>query len=142
MANEVLWNAPTPLVSGIAAASLSSGANILGSEIDNESNLDRFLAVELTFTCAVAPTANGTIELYVIYALDGTNYERGDATPTDPTKAAAATFAAASVTVAQTGARFNIPIGPFAFKILLKSEIDRDATAVTVDAYSYNEDIQ
>lgn len=142
MANEVLWNAATSVSSGISSESVNAGANNLGTEIDNTTNKDRFLSFDLTFSCASAPTANTTIEVYILYAIDGTNYEDGDATPTDPTKNPAAAVAARNVTGAQRVAVTNIPIQPFKFKILIKSELDQNATSVTLNAYTHNEDIQ
>lgn len=141
MANEVKWKSANARTSGISGDTLNSGANVLGSSVDNSTNLDRYLDLDLSFTCGTAPTANDVIEIYALYAIDGTNFEDGDATPTDPTKHAVAHVAARAVTSEQRQAVLNIPIAPYHFRLLLKSELDQNCTA-TVDARTHNEDIQ
>ena len=135
----VPWEAPTNRATGITSSSITAGANALGDEIDNGTNLDRWAAFELTFTCSSAPTANTVVELYLIHALDGTNYEDGDATPTDPGKAPVAVFAARNVTSAQKVSVTGVPLPPFKFKSLLKSELDQNATSVALDCETYKE---
>ena len=135
------WTAGTSRTSGISAASLAAGANLLGSAIDNSTNLDAYLSVDLAWTCSVAATADKVIELYILYAIDGTNYEDGDAVPTDPKKPLTAVFADDGGTGAQRQARVNIPLAPYKFKILLKSELDQAASSVTLLAYTHNTDI-
>ena len=142
MANAIKWTSATARTTGISAASLAAGANLLSSAIDNSTNKDRFLALELQFTCSTAPSAGKAVEVYVLYSLDGTNYEDGDATPTDPAKGPNEAFLARAVTTAQRQTKVDIPISPFAFKILLKSELDQAASSVTLTAYTYNEEIQ
>lgn len=130
------WNAGTPRTTGIASETVAAGANFLGSEIDNSSNLDTHLDLDVAFTCGSAPTANKVIEIYLLFSVDGTNYEDGDATPTDPTKSLLTAVAARAVTSAQRVAIDQIPIPPKKFKILIKSELDQSAS-VTVLASSY-----
>jgi len=127
---------------GISAASLNAGANALGSAIGNDSNLDRWADFELQFTCSVAPTANTVVELYLLYALDGTNYEDGSAAPIDPTKTPVGVFTARAVTSAQRVTLSHVPLSPHKFKCLLKSELDQNATGVTLTCYTYNEELQ
>jgi len=142
MANAVKWTTGASRTTGISTASLNAGANLLGSAIDNATNKDRWLTCELTWTCTVASTAGKAVELYVLYAVDGTNYEDGDATPTDPAKGMAAAFFDDGGTGAQKQTVVSIPIMPFKFKLLLKSELDQNATSVTLLAYSHDEEIQ
>jgi len=141
MANEIKWATPASRTTGIVTQAIAAGANYLGSEIDNGTNKDRFITVDLTFTCGSAPTADKTIELYVIYDVTSSDYEEGDATPTDPKKSPVAIFAAKAVTAAQQIVFESIPIAPFAFKLLLKSELDQSASC-TLLAYSHNEEVQ
>ena len=142
MANEIKWTTPASQTTGIAAVAVVAGANYLGSEIDNGTNKDRFLTVDLTFACSTnAPTVDKTIELYIIYDVAGENYEDGDATPIDPKKSPVATFAARAIQTAQQIVFDSIPIASFPFKLLLKSELDQSA-ACTLLAYSHNEEVQ
>ena len=133
--------AGTSRTSGISSTTLDADANLLGSEIDNGTNLDLYLDVDLAWTCSVAATADKVIEMYILYAVDGTNYEDGDATPVDPKKTLTTTFADDGGTGAQRQARVNIPLSPYKFKILLKSELDQDASSVTLTAKTHNHDI-
>lgn len=142
MAKAIKWSSGTSRTTGISSASINAGANSLGSEIDNSTNKDRWASCDLVFTCASAPTLNKVFELYLIYAIDGTNYEAGDATPTDPVKIRAGVFPARAVTSAQRVALTNIPLSPFKFKCLLKSELDQNATSVTMLMYTHNEEVQ
>lgn len=142
MANAVKWSSTTSRTTGISSASINAGANSLGSEIDNSTNKDRFISMTLTFTCSTAATENQVFEVYILTAIDGTNYEDGDATPTDPKKASVGVFGNRNVTSAQRVNLENILIPPFKFKILLKSELDQNATSVTLLAYTHNEEIQ
>ena len=141
MANEINWTTPASRTTGISAETIAAGANFLGDEIDNGTNKDRFITVNLTFTPGAAPTADKTIELYIIYDVTSSDYEDGDATPVDPKKSPVATFLTKASTDAQQIAFENIPIAPFAFKFLLKSELDQSALC-TLLAYSDNEEIQ
>jgi hypothetical protein len=142
MAHAVKWTGPTARTTSISSSSMNQGANVLSGEIDNETNLDRFATFKLSFNCATAPTAGYCVELYILYDVTGSEYEDGDATPTDPTKAPAAIFAARAVTGEQIIVQALVPIAPFAFKLLLKSELDQDATAVELLCETHNEEIQ
>lgn len=137
--SSIKWDSAVSRTTGISTASINAGANNLGSEISNNTNKDRWATFELQFTCASAPTAGTVFELYLIYAIDGTNYEDGDATPTDPIKIRAGVFPARNVTSAQRIVLANIPLSPFKVKCLLKSELDQNATSVTLSMYTHNE---
>lgn len=136
----VKWSATTSRTTGIASATVNAGANSLGSEIDNTANKDRWASAELTFTCGVAPTANKVTELYFVSAVDGTNYEDGDGS-VDPVRIRAGVFPARAVTTAQKVTLHNLALPPFKFKCLLKSELDQNATSVTLLLRTYNEEI-
>lgn len=124
------WNAFTARTSGISAESVAAGANFLGAEIDFSSIKDTDAAISIAFECGSAPTANKTLELYILYAPDGTNYEDGG-TSVDPTGVPAGIVAARAVTTAQRGPTIVAKILPFKAKLLIKSELDQTA-AVTV----------
>lgn len=139
---QVTWSAPTSITTGISAGSLNAGANLLGSEYDNETQQYRWAMATLTWTCSTASTAHEVVELYLIYATDGTNYEDGG-TSVDPYKAPVATFKDDGGTGAQKQtAQVLIPLGPFKFKPLIKSELTNNATLVTLEIEVFNEDPQ
>ena len=70
------------LADNTAMASRSSGyyniAQVSGSDvvIDNATNLDQFLAITVVLG-SWTPTVTDYLELYTLYAPDGTNYESG-----------------------------------------------------------------
>ena len=146
MANTVKWTTPSSRTTGISSATINAGENYLGSEIDNATNLDRYLDLYFTFSFASAPTANTVCEVYLLFEQADDVYESGsgdgDGTPAavDPMKVPVGFV----TTKAQTGAQYamlvSIPIPPRAFKILIKSEFNQN-TSMTVLAYTYNEQI-
>lgn len=139
MATRSQWSSLATLTSGISTQTISAGANYLGSEIDNTVNRYRYLALEAYYDATgTAPAADKTLEFYLIAALDGTNYEDGDATPTDPKIAPIHVFACRNVDINRQSA-WHIPIPPCKFKILVKSELDQEVS-LTVDAYAYSEE--
>jgi hypothetical protein len=71
----------TSLVTGTSRATGFSSTVIdhtnetTGSEIDNATNLDEILDCELVWRYAgQAPTPNKTVEIWLLYSFDGTNY--------------------------------------------------------------------
>lgn len=137
----VLWTAGTSRTTGISGVTINSGAGNLGSEIDNSSNKDRFLNLELQFTHGSAPTVNTPWLVYVLYAIDGTNYEEGG-TSVQPKKWHVACFPVFADTSAHRVARANIPIAPFKFKLLVWNGTNQNSSSssVTLAAYTHNED--
>lgn len=126
----------TSRVTGIAAQAIAADANYLGSAIDNATNLDLYADIEVTFVCAAGPGANLTLEVYLLYSLGGTNYEDGDATPVDPKGQPIGMAAAYNDTNTHRQTFKGVPIEPYKFKILIKSELDQNAT-VTVLCYTH-----
>ena len=94
------WNAPTSRTTGIAAESIANAAGFVGSAIDNSANLDDTLDLQVTINCATAPTANTVLYVYLLFAIDGTNYEDGS-TSLQPVKVPVASIPARAVTGAQ-----------------------------------------
>ena len=132
--------ASTSRTTGVSAQSIATGDNYLGSEIDNSTNLDEFCSIEILGTPAVAPTAEDPLMVYIVYAIDGTNYEDGDATPTDPKKAPVAVLLVKASTNAQKIATLRVPLAPHKFKILVRNEADQSVTT-TVLCRTYNKTV-
>lgn len=124
---------------GIDTVTIAAGANYLGSEIDNATNEDLYLNLELSWQCTTAATENYVVECYILYALDGTNYEDGGVS-VDPKTTPATFFVDNGLTTAQQKSVINIPLAPYKFKILLKSELDQttDTDATTLLAFTHN----
>jgi hypothetical protein len=106
----------------LATTELNSLANndaALGVEYDNGTNLYFWGDFELLAELAVAPGADTPIELYLIPALDGTNYADGDGTPIAPASAYAGTFFSRAVDTAQRIPLPGVRLPPCKFKALL-----------------------
>lgn len=125
------WRAPTSRASGIAAAALANNANLLSSEINNATNLDSVLWGEISGTFAVAPAANTRIDVYVLYAADGTNYEEGGV-GVNPIKALGPSI----TVVADTNAHrwfFSVDLlHPYKCKVLLRNNGTGQTMTVTL----------
>lgn len=88
--------------------SLANNAAALGAEYDNATNLYLFGLFELNVTFGTNPTAGSTIDLYIIPAPDGTNYDDNTtgASGAAPSTAYVGGFPLRAVTTAQ-----KVPLG-------------------------------
>lgn len=131
------WVAKTSRSTGIAAQAIAAGANYLGSEIDRTSDtpIPDMAEVELTFASAVSPAAGSYVEIYMLIAADGTNYEDGGV-GTDPikTRLKPVNLPADTSTHRIT---FQCSIPPSKFKLLIKSESNQSVTC-TLLCYTYH----
>jgi hypothetical protein len=126
----MVWGAITA-ATPISGGNLDAGDNALGAEIDNETAKNQWATVELEWTTSATSEDGEVIELYFLYAPDGTSYEDGGASE-DPKKSPCAVFVNDGGTGAQNQAHANIPLSPHKFKPLLKSELSDDCTASSV----------
>jgi hypothetical protein len=115
MSNPIKWAAAAQsrgvvVDSGINSLADGSRTNA-GTEIDNSTNLDQYGMVQLDVTFSAAPTANGYVGIYMVSALDGTNYEDGSSSVDPGAHNLVATIPVRAVTTAQ---RLTSPV--FALK--------------------------
>jgi hypothetical protein len=75
MASLKLEAAAIATVASTELNSLANAAGALGAEYDNATNLYMFGTFELNVTFGTNPTAGSTVDLYLIPAPDGTNYD-------------------------------------------------------------------
>lgn len=106
--------------------SLANGSTCaLGTEYDNATNLYLYGLFELNVTFGSAPTAGNTVDLYIVPAPDGTNYDDGSASVTPPITNYAGGFPLRAVTTAQKiaigGPLSLIWLPPLKFKVLVKN---------------------
>lgn len=99
--------------------SLANNANTAASaEIDNTTDLNLYHDLTLTIaTQGSARSAGATVTVYLIMALDGTNFDDVDAT----TAEVAAVFPLDAATTARQATRRDIPIPPGKFKYFIRN---------------------
>jgi hypothetical protein len=100
--------------------SLANNANCTASAaIDNTTNLDLFH--DLTFTVAAqgaARSSGATVGIYMVMALDGTNYDDTNET----TAELVAVFQFDAATTARQATRRDIPVPPGLFKYFARNQ--------------------
>lgn len=97
----------------------SAGRSAAGTEVDNGANLDMFGVLELSVTFGTAPVAGGFIEIYMVTAPDGTNYEDGSNTVDPGTHKLIDRIPVRAVTTAQRLSGRLIPLLPEKTKFIL-----------------------
>ena len=109
---------------------LADDANAISSEIDNTSYVYLFNDVELyTSTLGYTPTAGAAVELYLVEALDGTNYEDGDASIDPPAANLVGVFNIRISTAIQRHVMRQIPIPPAKYKYVVINKIGTSMAA-------------
>ena len=120
---------------------LPNHAAALGTEYDNATNQYLFGLFELAATFGSAPTAGNTVDLYIIPAPDGTNYDDAvtGASGAAPGTAYTGGFPLRAVTTAQKvplglGAQGYVQLPPTKFKLFVvnKSGVAFPASGSTV----------
>lgn len=147
MASIKLEAASISTVASTELNSLASAALALGAEVDNTTNLYMFALFEVNVTFGSSPTANTTIDLYLIPAPDATNYDDvvTGAAGTAPAQCYIGSAPVRAVTSAQ-----KIPVGlgltlvnlpPLKFKIAVKNGTNQafpsSGSTVKMIAYRY-----
>ena len=74
------WTSRGTVLGAELNALASAWRSAAGTEIDNATNKDMFGQLELQVTFGTAPSAGGYVEIYMINALGGTDYEDGSNT--------------------------------------------------------------
>ena len=99
--------------------SLATATNTAASAaIDNTSALDLYVDLTLTIaTMGVARSAGATVNVYMVMALDGTNYDDVDATCAE----LVAVFPLDAATTARQSTRRDIPVPPGLFKLFARN---------------------
>ena len=121
MVAAINWESSPSLTSYLTTElnSLADAGNKLGAEIDNSTGLDTHMDVEVNLAAqASARDSGANVEVYLVPALDGTNYSYGSDSVDPPPqfKVAAVGFDAAT-TARRSGAQL-ILVPPGKFKLL------------------------
>lgn len=123
MANELKWGAAWASSTLVASGSSVNSAafSAASSEYDNSTGLNQFGKVEITPTYASAPTAGQVIEVYMVTAPDGTNYEDGESTGDPQSHQLVGVLPLRAVTSAQRICTGVFPLQPAKTKMRIKN---------------------
>lgn len=131
----VLWTSPAAIVTIIngdttapTLKALASAGTKLGSEQDGATNLVTFATFELQVRFTVAPTAGRPVELYIVPAVDGTNYADGSDTVTPSATCLVGSFLARAVTTQQRISLSGVLVPPFKWKPLIRNNAGQNFT--------------
>jgi hypothetical protein len=115
----------TTLSTADAMDALAAGSGVLLSEYDNSaaSALWPYGIFEASFDFAVNPTAGRTVNVYILPAVDGTNYP--DQNVTAVQSAPAIEFVVAASTSAQRLVSGPIPLPPCKWKAYVVNDADQ-----------------
>ena len=118
----------------------SAGRSAAGTEVDNGANLDMFGVLELSVTFGTAPSAGGYVEIYMVTAPDGTNYEDGSNSVDPGTHKLIDRLPVRAVTTAQRLTGRMIPLLPEKTKFLLYNGSGQSfpASGSTLTLYTTN----
>lgn len=147
MANKILWETTPNSRSTVLTTELNSLGNgsysAAGTAIDNSANLDQWGCLEVNLA-SLNPTSGAYLQLFLIQAPDGTNYE--DA----PSSTNPGYHASVCVLSIPTGAAtkraispwFRLPPCKVKFVLLNGSGVSLGASGNTVTLYTDNDEIQ
>lgn len=131
----------TTLLSSELDALADNAGSALGTEYNNASNLNLFGDFQLDVTFAAGPTAGTGINLYLVPATDGTNYNDG-ATTARPVIFLRGTWPLRNVATQQRLTISGVQLPPLKFKIFVVNNSTGRAfpatgTTVKMVPYSY-----
>jgi hypothetical protein len=119
----------------------ASTGKAISAAIDNSSNLDLFDDLELVVTFATAPTANTIVEVYLVPAVDGTNYADGSTTVLPQASLYVGGFQVRNVNTIQRMALRGISLPPGLFKYLVQNTTNQgfpaSGSTLKRNAYQY-----
>jgi hypothetical protein len=132
----VTWTAYANIATSIngdatapTAKALANAAQKCGNEIDNTSALALYADFDLYWRGASAPAAGAYVALYLVPAVDGTNYADGaDDTVTPPDTAWVGSFPLRAVTTQQRVALRGVLLSPGKQKVVIINKSGQAAT--------------
>lgn len=123
---------------GISSQQIANGATFTSAtEIDNTTDRYGYMAVEAVWQYATAPTANMSVEVYLLRSLDGTNYE--EVAP----QALVAGFSPSADTSAHRRVLLTaFPLVAAKYKFAVKNVDTQQEITISLLAYRYYEAIE
>lgn len=148
MPNAIKWEAAMSDRGTVLTTELNSVGDTswstAGSEIDNSSNLDEYGLLKLAVTFGAAPGATGYVDVYLITAPDGTNYDTLDSDNDPRGDRLIASIAVIDTTSAQLrhSAVFGLPPTKMKFVLRNRSGQSFPSSGSTLRLFTANEEIQ
>jgi hypothetical protein len=153
MANAIKWSAlgtQTTVINGADVAptlkALADNASKLGAEVDNATDRNMYADFELLCKFGGAPSAGGYVALYLVQAVDGTNYADGSDSVAPPATTMVGTFPVRAVTDAQRVVVRHVLLPASKFKPLVVNKSGQAMTNVDAENVltlrAYNEELQ
>lgn len=128
----------TSRTSGISSQSVANNKAYLGAAIDNSVNLDAIADIELVWSFGVAPNGTSPLQVFLLYAQDGTNYEDGlgdgSSTTTVPSLRDLIGVVTPPADTSTHRERFaDVVLAPYKFKVLVYNAQTGQTATVTVN---------
>jgi len=120
---------------GISGQEVASGYNYLSSTvIDNAVNLDDLADFEIIWQYGTAPTANKSLRLYIVYSMDGENWEDAASDTTEPVRLMLVTaWSPPADTESHRMIRGSFPLLPYPFRLLVRNHDTGQTVTVTIN---------
>lgn len=148
MPSAIKWEATWVDRGTVLGTELNSLANDArtnaGTELANQTNLDRFGKVELTVTFGSAPSAGARVEIYMVTAPDGSNYEDGSSSVDPGAHTLVASIPVRATTAAQRLASRLFDLEPVKTKFILLNKTGQafPSSGSVLKLFSTNEETQ
>lgn len=148
MANAVQWQGAWTSRSNVLSTELNSLADgsrtNAGTEVDNSTNLDQYGKLEINVTFGSNPDAGATVQLHMVTAPDGTNYEDGSSSADPGSHTLVDVIPVKASTSAQRLMSRLIPLQPAKTKFILYNDTGQafPASGSTVELFTNNLEIQ
>ena len=148
MANAINWDSNPSLTAylGVELNSLANAAQVIGAAIDNSSNLNMYMDVEvLVAEQGGARSAGAYIAIYMVSSLDGgTNYGYGDASTDPPANSLVAALPIDAAVTARYLTSMPFLMGPGHHKLVIENKTGQAfaASGNTLKYRVFSEEIQ
>jgi len=148
MPNAILWQTTPNSRGNVLSTELNALADAAftaaGTALDNSANLDKYAYLELNVDFVSAPSAGAYCAIYMVMALDGTNYADGSGSVNPGADAWVISIPILASTAAQNKQVGPIPLPPAKVKFLLENKTGQafPASGSTLELFSANDEIQ
>lgn len=147
MANAIKWEGAPTSRGNVLTTELNSLANggysAAGTEIDNSANLDQWGSFEINLA-SLNPTTGAYLQLFIVTAPDGTNYEDNPSSTNPGYHASVAVLPLATGTATKRvmSPWFRLPPTKFKVVLLNGAGVALGASGNTVELFTNNDEIQ